>query len=244
MKGKTRLKIKAFVDTLPFLRKPYRIAPPVHVGHSAWPDYLERAFNKPGLKVLEIGSRVVTGSNHRSRFSQTDYTGFDFYPGDNVDVVGDAHRLTDYFDKDEKFDLIFSSAVFEHLHMPWVVAEEITKLLKVGGHVFTETHFSYIAHERPWNFYQFSDMGLRALFNDGLGYDLVDSGLSNPIAGFFTAQADRYLRYRPITELYCHSEILCRKREEVSGFDWRSVAVDKVVDGTRYPEPKSEQGQE
>ena len=71
MKGKTRLKIKAFVDTLPFLRKPYRIAPPVHVGHSAWPDYLEREFNKPGLKVLEIGSRVVTGSLVRTAFTDS-----------------------------------------------------------------------------------------------------------------------------------------------------------------------------
>ncbi|KAF0114247.1 MAG: hypothetical protein FD150_1682 [Rhodobacteraceae bacterium] len=237
MKGANRLKIKAFIETLPFMRKRYRIAPPKIVGHSVWPDFLEREFNKPGLRVFEIGSRVVTGANHRSRFSQADYVGFDFYSGENVDVVGDAHRLTEYFPKDAKFDLIFSSAVFEHLHMPWVVAEEITKLLRVGGHVFVETHFSYIAHERPWNFYQFSDMGLRALFNAGLGYDLIDSGLSNPIAGFFTEHADRYLRYRPITELYCHSEILCRKREEVSGFDWRSLAADSVVDGTRYPPP-------
>ncbi len=151
--------------------------------------------------------------------------------------MGDAHRLSEYFPQGQQFDLIFSSAVFEHLHMPWIVAEEITKLLKIGGHVFVETHFSYIAHERPWNFYQFSDMGLRALFNDGLGYDLVDSGLSNPMAGFFTQHADRYLRHRPVGELYCHSQILCRKREEVTGFDWRSVAVDKVVDGTRYPPP-------
>lgn len=242
MKGKSRLKIKALVDTLPFLRKPYRIAAPQHVGHSAWPDYLEREFNKPGLKVLEIGSRVVTGANYRSRFSQADYVGFDFYPGENVDVVGDAHRLTNYFGTDEKFDLIFSSAVFEHLHMPWVVAEEIAKLLKIGGHVFVETHFSYIAHERPWNFFQFSDIGLRALFNAGLGYDLIDSGLSNPIGGFFTPHADRNLRYRPITELYCHAEIFCRKREDVSGFDWRSVDVDQVVDGTRYPPPAATQG--
>jgi SAM-dependent methyltransferase len=238
MKGENRRKIKAFVDTLPFMRKPWRIAAPAIVGHSQWPDFLEREFNKSGMRVLEIGSRVVTGANHRGRFTQAEYVGFDFYPGENVDVVGDAHRLTEYFPKGEQFDLIFSSAVFEHLHMPWVVAEEITKLLKIGGHVFTETHFSYIAHERPWNFYQFSDMGLRALFNTGLGYDLIDSGLSNPIAGFFTEHADRYLRYRPITELYCHSEILCRKREEVTGFDWRSLAADSVVDGTRYPPPE------
>lgn len=242
MKGENRRKIKAFVETLPFMRKRYRIAPPQLVGHSDWADFLQREFNKPGMRVLEIGSRVVTGANHRSRFAQADYVGFDFYPGENVDVVGDAHRLTEYFAKGEKFDLIFASAVFEHLHMPWVVAEEITKLLKVGGHVFVETHFSYIAHERPWNFYQFSDMGLRALFNAGLGYDLVDSGLSNPIAGFFTEHAARYLRYRPITELYCHSEILCRKREEVTGFDWRSLAADSVVDGTRYPPPVAATG--
>lgn len=239
MKGETRRKIAAFVETMPFMRKKSRIPAPKLVGHSAWADYLEREFNKPGLKVLEIGSRVVTGANHRNRFSQADYLGFDFYPGENVDVVGDAHRLTEYFPKDQKFDLIFSSAVFEHLHMPWVVAEEITKLLKVGGHVFVETHFSYIAHERPWNFFQFSDMGLRALFNSGLGYDLIDYGLSNPIGGFFTGQADRYLRYRPITELYCHSQILCRKREDVSDFAWRTLDVDSVVNGTRYPPPNS-----
>ena len=242
MKGENRRKIQAFVETLPFFRKRPRIAPPKLVGHSQWADFLEREFNKPGMRVLEIGSRVVTGANHRSRFAQAEYVGFDFYPGENVDVVGDAHRLTEYFPKGAQFDLIFASAVFEHLHMPWVVAEEITKLLKVGGHVFVETHFSYIAHERPWNFYQFSDMGLRALFNTGLGYDLIDSGLSNPMAGFFTKHADRYLRYRPITELYCHSEILCRKREEVTGFDWRSLAADSVVDGTRYPPPGAAAG--
>ena len=81
------------------------------------------------MRVLEIGSRVVTGAHHRSRFAQADHVGFDFYPGETVDVVGDAHRLTVHFPKGEQFDLIFCSAVFEHLHMPWVVAEEITKLL-------------------------------------------------------------------------------------------------------------------
>ena len=237
MKGETRRKIAAFVEAMPFLHKRPRIGAPKLVGHSAWADYLAQEFNRPGMKVLEVGSRVVTGANHRHRFSEADYTGFDFYPGENVDVVGDAHQLSSHFPEGQTFDLIFASAVFEHLHMPWIVAEEITRLLKVGGHVFVETHFSYIAHERPWNFFQFSDMGLRALFNDGLGYDVVDSGLSNPIAGFFTQHADRYLRHRPITELYCHSEILVRKRENVTGFDWRSVAVDRVVDGTRYPPP-------
>jgi SAM-dependent methyltransferase len=229
----------SFFAALPFVVRKYKIAPPALVSHSAWADYLEAEFNHPGMKILEIGSRVVTGANHRARFSKADYVGFDYYAGENVDVVGDAHRLSDYFAPGEKFDLIFSSAVFEHLHMPWVVTEEITKLLRVGGHVFVETHFSYVAHERPWNFFQFSEVGLRALFNSGLGYDLIDYGMSNPMGGYFSRQSDRYLRYRPVRELYCHSAILCRKREDVVGFEWRSLDVDAVVDGTRYPPPGS-----
>lgn len=227
----------AIAASLPFHFRTPKIAPPAHVGHTQWVDYLSTHFNKPGMRVLEVGSRVVTGSNFRQRFDKASYTGFDIYAGENVDIVGDAHKLSSYFAPEDKFDLIFSSAVFEHLAMPWVVAQEIQKLLKVGGHVFVETHFSYVAHERPWNFFQFSEMGLRALFNRSLGFDLIDYGMSNPISGYFTRRAAEYLRFNPVRELYCHSEILCRKREEVKDFDWASVNLDELVDGTKYPPP-------
>lgn len=142
------------------------------------------------------------------------------------------------FFEEESFDLIFSSAVFEHLYAPWVVAEQIQNILKVNGCIFVETHFSFNAHERPWNFFQFSEMGLRVLFNEGLGFELVEYGLSNPMIGYFSHKADKYLRYSPAVELYCHSEILCRKIESVKGFSWNDVDIDKVVNGTRYPLPK------
>jgi hypothetical protein len=225
--------------TLPFNRRLPAISPPKQVSHGRWAGYLSAEFNRPGMRVLEVGSRVVTGANCRSLFARAEYVGFDFYPGPNVDVVGDAHRLTTYFPEGTKFDLIFSSAVFEHLHMPWLVAEEIQKLLPIGGMAFVETHFSYSAHERPWNFFQYSDMGLRALFNRSLGFELVDCGMSNPIGGYFTKASEPYLRYGAIRELYCHSEILVRKIDAAEGFDWRRVEMDSIVDGTRYPPPKS-----
>lgn len=221
--------------SLPFRFRRNRISPPKTVSHSEWEDFLSRKFNKKGIRVLEVGSRNVTGANRRSKFSEAEYVGFDFYEGENVDVVGDVHKLSSYFAEAGSFDLVFSSAVFEHLHMPWVAATEIQKVLKVGGYVFIETHFSYSSHERPWHFFQFSDMGLRALFNDSLGFDLVDSGMSNPICGYFAHDSSLYLRYQPVIELYCHSEILCRKRNEVRAFEWTSVDIDGVVEGTRYP---------
>lgn len=230
-----------FLAALPLRLRPPQVAPPRHVAHSSWVDYLSSTFNAPGRRVLELGSRNVTGANHRHRFARAEYIGFDFYPGENVDVVGDAHHLSSYFQGQERFDLIFSSAVFEHLYMPWVAAIEIQKMLKLGGHVFIETHFSFSSHERPWNFFQFSDMGLRALFNRSLGFDLVDSGMSNPISGYFASGADLYLRYLPVIELYCHSEILCRKRCEVEDFGWDKLTMDEVVEGARYPAPPEQE---
>ena len=237
MKGLFRdvARLIGFFATAPARVYKHKISQPKNVSHVNWVNYLSENFNRSGIRVLEIGSRVVTGSNFRNKFDKADYIGFDYYDGENVDIVGDAHKLSTYFSNEEKFDLVFSSAVFEHLHMPWVVAEEINKILRIGGCVFIETHCSYSSHERPWHFFQFSDMALRSLFNDAMGYELIDSGLSNPMFGFFAHSSDRYLRYGPITELYCHSEILVRKVKDAKDFDWRTVDIDGVVEKTRYP---------
>ena len=216
--------------------RPPAVLPPEHVGHAKWTAYLASQHNKPGIKILEIGSRNITGSKFRNLFDKAEYVGFDFYPSENVDVSGDAHKLTEYF-QDEEFDLIFSSAVFEHLAMPWIVAEEISKILKVGGQVFIETHFSFSSHERPWNFFQFSDMGLKALFNPALGFKTIDAGMSNPIKGWFASQADPYLRHKEVVELYCHSEILCEKIRNVKEVNWRQIDLNTLTQSTYYPKP-------
>jgi len=212
---------------------------PSTVSHMNWKKYLISVGNEPGKRILEVGSREVCGpSNARREFDRAHYVGFDFYPGANVDVVGDAHKLSSYFNEDAKFDIIYTSACFEHFAMPWIVAIEIAKLLKVGGLVFVETHFSFSSHERPWNFFQFSDMGLRALFPRALGFECIDSGMSNPIVGRFSSMAADYLKNTPVKNLYCHSEFLGRKLADVHNFSWGDVDLSDVVGETKYPAPK------
>ncbi|SMP50632.1 Methyltransferase domain-containing protein [Desulfonatronum zhilinae] len=208
------------------------------VAHQKWQKFLYAIGNKPGVRVLEIGSREVTvASRARKEFANAEYVGFDYYPGVNVDIVGDAHRLSSYFKDGEQFDIIYSSACFEHFAMPWVVALEIAKMLKVGGLVFVETHFSFSSHERPWHFFQFSDMALRVLFSDALGFECMEAGMSNPIVGRFSSLADDYLKNKPVAGLYCHSEYLGRKIKHVNHFDWAQVDLSNVVGETKYPEP-------
>lgn len=229
------MRLFGFLATLPLRFYKQKISQPEIVKHEHWVDYLSENFNKPGFRVLEIGSREVVRSSLRNYFDQAHYVGFDFHPGDNVDLVGDVHKLSKYIGEDEKFDLIFSTAVFEHLHMPWVAASEMSKVLKVGGFIFVETHFSFNSHERPWHFFQFSDNALKSLFNRRMGFEVIDSGMSNPMIAYFSKKAAKYLSYLPIVEMYCHSEIYVRKIQDVEELSWDDVGIDDILEGTEYP---------
>jgi SAM-dependent methyltransferase len=218
---------------------PGRRRPLLFSHDDTWP-WLAGIADSPDVKVLEIGSReVVSASLWKKHFPRAAYTGFDYISGKNVDVVGDAHKLSSYFDE-SVFDIVISFAVFEHLAMPWIVAEEIAKVLKVGGLVAIETHFSFSEHEMPWHFFQFNSEALKILFNPGLGFEVLDCGLCNPIVGRFSADASPYLVGQPVGALYCHSSIVARKTAHVLGkgsppFDWASL-VDAVQATSSYPE--------
>lgn len=169
-----------------------------NIAHDKWQDYLIDLANKNHWRVLEIGSREVTGvSSMRKRLFDAEYVGFDFYSGNNVDIIGDVHKLSSYFNG-EKFDLIFTSACFEHFAMPWIASQEIVKLLKVGGYIFVETHYSYSSHERPWHYFQFSENALEVLFNREMGIECLEKGVSNPLIAKFSKYAVKYLRGRKI----------------------------------------------
>ena len=204
-----------------------------------WP-WLGVNASKKGLKVLEIGSRsVVSDSLWKKFIPNCEYTGFDVCYGKNVDVVGDIHRLSEYFPENH-FDFIISFAVFEHLAMPWIAAEEIHKVLKIGGYVVIETHFSYSEHELPWHYFQFNSNALEVLFCKELGFQLIDSGLCNPIIGKFTDEASEYLRGVEVKDLYCHSSIVAKKNKDFSingqnyNFSWRD-AYKRISKETSYP---------
>ena len=207
-----------------------------NISHDNWMKYLIELCDKPGAEILEVGSRCVNVSL-RENFKWAHYTGFDYYPGNNVDVVGDAHKLSQYFEG-KKFDLIFSNAVFEHLAMPWMASLEMIKLLKQDGYIFVETHYSYSSHERPWHFFQFSENALNVLFPDVFGIKCLKKGCSNLIKGEFSSYSSDYLQGRIVPGLYCHSEFLGKKVREVpESISWNDICLEDVVGSTQYPKP-------
>ena len=128
---------------------------------SLYKDFISRV-NAENLSILEIGSRIVgpMSKDNREVFSGASrYIGLDIHPSPTVDIVGDVHELSELVGR-ESVDALYSLSVLEHLAMPWIVAREMNRTLKLGGLVFHSTVHSWPLHEQPNDFWRFSDEGL------------------------------------------------------------------------------------
>jgi SAM-dependent methyltransferase len=173
-------------------------------------QFFER-LKTPGYdRVLEVGSRARSGVIRKGLFPGKQYTGIDILEGPNVDVVGDAHTLSEYFPP-ESFDAVFSTSVFEHLAMPWKVAIELNKILRVGGIAFLQTHQALGMHDMPWDFWRFSDTAWDTLFNDFTGFKKVEAFLGGPMTLVPNIYEDR-----------------CKGYEGARGFEISAVLIEKT----------------
>lgn len=118
-----------------------------------------RAFMKLIGKRCAKGSKVLDlGCGPRDQAEPLEWLGYDYvgvdYSSDQADFLADAHALPF---KDESFDCVFSYAVLEHLHQPFIAMQEIDRVLKNGG-IYLGTvsqgepfHASYF-HHTSWGF--------------------------------------------------------------------------------------------
>ena len=80
----------------------------------------------------------------------------------DLDCLVDAHSMPF---PDNTFGYVYSLAVFEHLHSPWVAAEEILRVLKPGGKVFVLTAFMQHMHGFPDHYFNMTTSGLERIFS-------------------------------------------------------------------------------
>jgi len=142
-------------------------------------SFRTRVNANPDARVLDIGGRDRSKFDVSSLFHVKEYVVLDILPGDNVDVVADAHEMSKVL-APESFDFVISASVFEHLLMPWKVALEINRVLKPGGLAWISTHQTVGMHDLPWDFWRFSDTSWDAIFNELTGFRIVDRVMDLP----------------------------------------------------------------
>jgi len=127
----------------------------------------------PSPQLLDLGGRDRSRIDRSALFPGARCTVLDIFPGDNVDVVGDAHELSKFFPANY-FDFIYCVSVFEHLFMPWKVVLEMNRVLKKGGRAYVATHQTIGVHDMPWDFWRFSTWTWDALFNRFTGFKILE----------------------------------------------------------------------
>lgn len=213
--------------------------PPADTGEVSPFDRFVAAANECGGEILEIGARVVgpVSSARRLLFPKAGrFIGFDIHAAPEVDIAGDAHLLTRYV-APGSLDALFSLSVLEHLMMPWLAAAEINRALKVGGLVFHSTHQSWPIHEAPNDFWRFSDAGLAILFGPDMGFEVIESGMSERMSLVPERQRHGPFLEMPFNPGYGHAYVMARKVRDVgAGTSPEGFAAEALVSQSqRYP---------
>lgn len=134
-------------------------------------------------RILEIGARRVSpmALDRREELTRIGrYVGVDIIGSPAVDVVADAHGLSDVF-REGSFDVVFSESVLEHVTAPWVVAAEINRILRAGGVTYHHVPMTFPVHELPNDFWRMTDAGLRQLFGPATGFEVIETAMDSEV---------------------------------------------------------------
>jgi ubiquinone/menaquinone biosynthesis C-methylase UbiE len=147
-------------------------------------------LNKNGLDklILNLGSGVGTFDHNLAPAIKT--INLDISPGKpNLDIIGDAHLLPL---KAHSIDIVYCIAVLEHIKKPWIVAEEIYRILRPGGFIVLELPFLNVIHDEH-DYYRFTDKGIRVLFDQDR-YDIILKQTSSGGGSFLSLFLLTYVR--------------------------------------------------
>jgi hypothetical protein len=199
--------------------------------HALFMRFWNDIRQKPHGHLLEIGSRARSGITRRDMTPDGwNYTGLDIMAGPNVDVVGDAHKLSSVFPT-EKFDAVLAMSVLEHLIMPWKFCIELNKIMNKGGIGFFTTHQCWPMHDEPWDYWRFSNHAWNGILNKMTGFRIIEAKMGEPC--FIVAEKlHATTNFAPVPSGFLASVILFEKISETS-LSW-PVTVSDVTD-TTYP---------
>jgi hypothetical protein len=151
--------------------------------------FIEKHAAKLEGPFLEVGSKDYGNTQDlRSRFrGQGEYVGVDMEEGPGVDLVLD---LTKPFDKinrqlnGRRFNTVFCLSVLEHCDQPFLMADNLTRLLAADGRICISVPFSFQFHAYPHDFWRFTHFGIMRLFSS-YDFELGDGAAATSKTGEF-----------------------------------------------------------
>jgi SAM-dependent methyltransferase len=140
-----------------------------------WREYNIEAFLPPASTAKEVLLLGCGDGGERDYLVHLGYEplAFDVIRSSGTDFLADAHRLPL---QNAAFDIVLSMQVLEHLHSPWLAAQEIARVIKPGGWFVGSLAFLKPFHK---SYYHMSHWALTKLLKDvGLVVDKLEGAQS------------------------------------------------------------------
>jgi SAM-dependent methyltransferase len=142
---------------------------------------------KPGELVLDAGAGRAP---YRGLFAHAGYETADF-----LAVKGKKYTPPDYVCdlaeipvEDARFDHVIFTQVLEHIPEPPRVLAELNRVLKPGGRLWLTAPLFYAEHEKPYDFFRYTQFGLRRLLEDA-GFEVLEIDWMEGYLGTLSYQA-------------------------------------------------------
>ncbi|MEU4451376.1 class I SAM-dependent methyltransferase [Nocardioides sp. NPDC023903] len=141
---------------------------------------------KRGMRVLDAGAGR---SPYRKLFKHAQYEAADFAQLSSayapLDYVCD---ITDIPVDDGRFDRVICNQVLEHVPEPEKAIAELYRVLKPGGRIFLSAPLFFAEHQKPYDFFRYTQFSLRKMFEE-TGFEIARM---NWLEGYFGTVAYSY----------------------------------------------------
>jgi len=125
--------------------------------------FLEKLLPKIAGPVVEIGAKDYGSTVSFRDLYPGEYVGVDLEAGKGVDVVVDLSSGLGEL-RESHFALAICCSVLEHTPKPWVMAENLSRLLRPGGSLYISVPWVWRYHAYPDDYFRFSPRAVETLF--------------------------------------------------------------------------------
>jgi SAM-dependent methyltransferase len=136
------------------------------------------------IVIIDVGSYDVNGTYRNDIPPKWKYKGVDIKEGPNVDIVmSDPKKIP----IDDNFsDIVISGQCIEHCRTPWILVEEMSRILKKDGLCFITAPATWWEHRFPIDCFRYYPDGMRSLMEEA-GLTVLDTYVS-PLNGIARGQ--------------------------------------------------------
>lgn len=173
---------------------------------------------EPDMLVLDAGAGR---GPYRKLFTHARYEAADLaHLSTRYTALDYVCSLTDIPVEDARFDRILFNQVLEHVDNPPVVLAELHRVLKPGGQILCTCPLFFHEHQRPYDFFRYTQYGLRHLFEQA-GFEVMRISW---LEGYFGTVAYQFQR------MYLHLPRSTRSLKP----GWRGVYLAPLLWTTRF----------